>query len=382
MDKIVVKIGNLFESHAQTFVNTVNTVGVMGKGVALEFRKRFPDMFKDYVRRCESRQVRMGEPYLFKTLVPPWILNFPTKEHWRSVSNIADIERGLRYLKAHYKEWGIESLAVPPLGCGEGQLEWRVVGPTLYRGLRALDIQVELYAPFGTPHEELRPEFLAEGGIAPSSNGYRIAPAWIALVEVLSKIEREPFRWPLGRVGFQKLTYFGTVSGIPTGLQYRRASFGPFAADLKRHITALVNNGLIEEERVGNMFMVHPGRTFEDARRAYSADLSRFSDAIDRVTDLMLRMNTDQAELAATVHYAANELKHQEEAVSERDVLGAVLEWKKRRKPSLEMAEVASAIRHLNLLNWIEVEPDRSLLPDDGDMSNLHADRQLTLSLT
>src|SRR5437667_2509521 len=150
--------GDLFESSAQTLVNTVNCVGVMGKGLALEFKKRFPDMYEDYVRRCAAGQVRLGEPYLFRALLPPWILNFPTKDHWRSVSRLADIVAGLTYLERHYRAWGIESLAVPALGCNNGGLEWRVVGPTLYRHLSQLEIPVELYAPLGTPQVQLRQE--------------------------------------------------------------------------------------------------------------------------------------------------------------------------------------------------------------------------------
>jgi len=158
---VKILVGDLFESKCQALVNTVNTVGIMGKGVALEFKKRFPDMFEDYVKRCSEGKVKLGEPYLYKRLTPPWILNFPTKEHWRSVSNISDILRGLNYLEQHYKEWGITSIALPPLGCGHGQLEWKIVGPTLYRYIKALDIPVELYAPLGTPPEELTPEFLS-----------------------------------------------------------------------------------------------------------------------------------------------------------------------------------------------------------------------------
>src|SRR5206468_3390836 len=104
------------ESKAQTLVNTVNTVGVMGKGVALEFKKRFPEMYADYSRRCARHEVELGRPYLFKQLVGPWILNFPTKDHWRSLSKLTDIIEGLEYLHDHYKQWGITSLAVPPLG--------------------------------------------------------------------------------------------------------------------------------------------------------------------------------------------------------------------------------------------------------------------------
>ena len=97
-------MGDMFKSKAQTLVNTVNCVGIMGKGVALEFKKRFPDMFEDYVKRCDAKQVRLGRLYLFKRMFPPWILNFPTKDHWRSVSRLQDIVEGLRYLQLNYKK--------------------------------------------------------------------------------------------------------------------------------------------------------------------------------------------------------------------------------------------------------------------------------------
>ena len=144
-----VLIGNLFETNAQTLVNTVNCVGVMGKGIALEFKQRFPEMYKDYVERCNRKQVRLGEPYIFRSLFPPHIINFPTKDHWRSVSRLSDIVRGLAYLEEHYLDWGVTSLAVPPLGCGSGGLEWKIVGPTLARYLQQLDVPVYLFAPLG-----------------------------------------------------------------------------------------------------------------------------------------------------------------------------------------------------------------------------------------
>ncbi|MBU1298378.1 MAG: macro domain-containing protein, partial [Bacteroidetes bacterium] len=157
-----VLIGDIFNSKAQTLVNTVNTVGIMGKGLALEFKKRFPDMFQEYVQQCKKGDIKLGKPYLYKTLLPPWILLFPTKENWRSVSKLSAIETGLEYLKENYKKWGITSIAVPPLGCGLGELEWNIVGRTLYHHLMELDIPVEMYAPFNTPHVQLTPEYLGK----------------------------------------------------------------------------------------------------------------------------------------------------------------------------------------------------------------------------
>ncbi len=139
--------GDLFLSDAQTIVNTVNTVGVMGKGVALEFRKRFPEMFQDYRRRCKQGEVKLGQPYLYKEKGIPYILNFPTKDHWRSQSQLKDVVHGLEYLKQHYAKWGISSLAVPALGCGLGGLEWRIVSSVLIENLKQLEIPVKLYSP-------------------------------------------------------------------------------------------------------------------------------------------------------------------------------------------------------------------------------------------
>lgn len=219
MKDVKVLIGDIFKSKAQTLVNTVNCVGIMGKGLALEFKKRFPDMFKDYESRCRKSDVQLGKPYLYKLLIPPWILLFPTKDHWRSVTNIKDIKEGLNYLETNYRNWGITSLAVPPLGCGLGQLDWKIVGRTLYRHLAKLDIPVELYAPPGTPNAELTEEFLempvsaqleGVGKARPSD----IEPGYIVLVEVLNRLEQIPYHHPIGHVAFQKLAYFGMALGL------------------------------------------------------------------------------------------------------------------------------------------------------------------------
>src|SRR5712691_7105467 len=144
-DMMKILVGDLFESSAQTLVNTVNCVGVMGKGVALEFKKRFPDMYADYQRRCDRGEVRLGRPYLYRTLIPPHVLNFPTKSDWRAAARLEDIVDGLEYLEAHYKEWGITSMAFPPLGCGHGGLDWSIVGPTLFQHLSSFDVPIQLF---------------------------------------------------------------------------------------------------------------------------------------------------------------------------------------------------------------------------------------------
>jgi O-acetyl-ADP-ribose deacetylase (regulator of RNase III)/uncharacterized protein YwgA len=372
---IRVRVGDLFESRAQTLVNTVNCVGVMGKGVALEFRNRFTRMYADYVERWRAGQVRLGEPYLYKDLVGPWVLNFPTKDHWRSVSRLSDIEAGLEHLERHYREWGITSLAVPPLGCGHGGLEWRVVGPTLYRYLARLDIPVELYAPHGTPERELTSEFLASARTASlvgeePLNG-RIRPAWIALVAILHKVTKEPYHWPVGRTAFQKLAYFATVAGLPTGLAYTRGSYGPFSPNVKPLITSLVNQGLLKEQKVGNMIRVRPGPTFRDAVQLIrSEDVEAWKPIVERVVDLMLRMQQQDAEIAGSVHFEAESQSHERKRrPTELEVFEGVKRWKARRRPPLPEDRLKGAVRHLNLLGWIDLEPSPELEPEEEELA-------------
>jgi O-acetyl-ADP-ribose deacetylase (regulator of RNase III)/uncharacterized protein YwgA len=378
-----VLVGDILQSKAQTLINTVNCVGVMGKGIALEFKKHFPEMFQDYVERCERKEVKPGVPYLYKTLLPPQIVNFPTKDHWKSVSRIADIEHGLRLLLNHYKAWGITSLAIPPLGCGNGQLEWTTVGPLIYRHTSQLDVPVELYAPYGTPPRELTLEFLSQNSAAVQHGNRRtvqsaINPAWVGLVEILYRIEAQPYHWPTGRIMFQKLAYVATREGLPTGFVYQKGSFGPFSRDLKNAETKLVNNNLLQEERHGAMFVVKTGPNFERVRKEFEVALDKWLPIVEKTTDLFMRVNTDQAEVIATVMFAADSLKEETHSVpSEVEVFEAVSKWKQKRRPPLDETTVASTIRNLGMLRWLDVKPDISLhVPDEESIvpGNLDSD--------
>lgn len=359
-------VGDLFESEAQTLVNTVNTVGVMGKGIALEFRRRFPEMHREYVRLCDEGKVQLGRPYLWATILPPWVLNFPTKKHWRSPARLTDIIAGLRYLELHYREWGIKSLAVPPLGCGQGGLEWRVVGPTLYQHLLRLEIPVDLYAPFETPAEELGHEFLSQPIAVAAGASLKLSPAAVALADIVARVRSERHHYPVGRIGFQKLAYFATEAGIPTGLQFVQSSYGPFAPDVKRMQSRLQNNGVLVEQENGSMLMSVPGPTLEAARQAYSGWLTQWDIQMDRVADLLLRMDGRQAEVAATIHFASKKLAAQSgHRPSELDVLTFVRQWKQRRNPPIKEHEYGSAIRYLNALGWLDIEHSPDLpMPD------------------
>jgi uncharacterized protein YwgA len=233
--------------------------------------------------------------------------------------------------------------------------------------LNQLDIPVELYAPYGTPHEELQPEFLDQEPVdtfndKAKQSSEKVKPAWVAVVEILSRLEQEPYHWPVGRTTFQKIVYIATQEGLPTGLHYQKSSFGPFPPELKGVITRLVNNGLIREEQLGRMFAVKVGPTFGDARKAYMSDLIKWESIIDKTSDLFMRMQTRQSEVVATVLFAANVVANRKkEQPSEKEVLTEVMEWKQRRRPKLDDKEVAYTIRNLAALSWLKVKPSPDL---------------------
>jgi len=359
--------GNIFDSQAQTLVNTVNCVGIMGKGLALEFKKRFPDMFQEYQNICKRQELQLGKPYLYKSLIPPWILNFPTKGHWRAVSRVEDIVKGLEYLVEHYKEWGITSLAIPPLGCGQGQLEWDTVCPVLTHYLSLMDIPVEIYAPWDIPERKIQLEFLnkkTKNTLPEKTKAglYELNSAWVIIVEILNRIEQQPYHWPVGRTTFQKIAFVATKEGIPTGLNYQKASYGPFAPELKKHITRMVNNGLIEEEPLGKMFKVKTGSTFENIRKKYIKEIEKLDKIINKIVDLFMRIKTDQAEITATVLFATDELKaEKKEEPTETEVMDYVMKWKERRRPPVNKEAVASTIRNLAVLDWLKVKPSMDM---------------------
>lgn len=159
--------GNLFDSHMQTLVNAVNTAGTMGKGIAREFKERYPAMFAEYVRRCESGELDVGSPYLYRG-TEHWVLNFVTKRHYRHPSRIQYIQIGLANLRDNYGHWGIQSLALPALGCGYGGLEWAEVRPLMQQYLGDLTIPIEIYAPLDDAHPPQSGQKGKHGPVQPS----------------------------------------------------------------------------------------------------------------------------------------------------------------------------------------------------------------------
>lgn len=139
---IIYSEGTVFNAPVKTIVNTVNCKGVMGAGIALEFKLRFPEMFEDYVERCKNDQMKLGKPVLYEYSDDTWIMNFPTKGHWRFPSKIQWIEQGLQYFRDNYRVRNIESIAFPKLGTSNGGLDWKEVKTIMEKYLSDLDINV------------------------------------------------------------------------------------------------------------------------------------------------------------------------------------------------------------------------------------------------
>ena len=152
-DMIELAQGNLLEADAEALVNTVNCVGFMGKGIALQFKQAWPENFRAYERACHTHEVQPGKMFVVPTgrmMNPKYIVNFPTKRHWRGASRIEDIRAGLKALVQEVKRLGIQSIAVPPLGCGNGWLNWWEVRPMIEQALQAVpDVRVLLFEPRG-----------------------------------------------------------------------------------------------------------------------------------------------------------------------------------------------------------------------------------------
>ncbi|WP_238392797.1 macro domain-containing protein [Buttiauxella sp. 3AFRM03] len=152
--------GDILRADAEAIVNTVNCVGVMGRGLALQFKKTWPENFKAYAIACKKNEVHPGKMFIFETgqlTNPRFIINFPTKRHWKGSSKIEDIDSGLVSLAGDIQKMGIKSIAIPPLGAGLGGLDWSVVCEKIKHAMQPLsDVHVFIYEPSGAPQNDKR----------------------------------------------------------------------------------------------------------------------------------------------------------------------------------------------------------------------------------
>ncbi|MGR4895161.1 macro domain-containing protein [Stenotrophomonas sp. LARHCG68] len=234
MNEIVFKTGDMFASSAEALVNTVNCVGVMGKGVALEFKRRWAENYKFYKRACDRRELRPGAVLvfdrgdLFGSEGARYLVNFPTKDHWRSKSKLEYIDSGLDSLVSEIRRLSITSIALPPLGCGNGGLDWAVVRPLMQRKLSALDgVRVEIYGPLVDATD---PEYIDV--VARMTRGRALYLKAIASLE-------PRFGGSIDRLSLQKIAYFLQNFGVPLNLEFRNSLYGPYSESLKKALIKL-----------------------------------------------------------------------------------------------------------------------------------------------
>ncbi len=354
-------IGDLFESHCQCLVNTVNCVGVMGKGLALEFKKRYPENYADYVSRCARGEVKPGLPYFYKEK-DRLILNFPTKDHWRMPSRLSEVEMGLDWFASQFMERGLKSIAFPPLGCGNGGLDWKDVGPLMYRKLRGLPIEIEIYAPYGTSTKLLGEAFLSGAEPISEAVGAKkgIRPSWLLILEAIKELNERKYALNVGRVIYQKICYIMTSLELDTGFLFKKSSYGPFSLDAKNALGALANANLLSERRLGDMIQIEVSKSFRLDRNRYTSEEISI---LDKTVDLFARVHsTAQAEIIGTVVYAFHELSSTLESVDDASLFAYVGEWKPNWMKE-KRSELLSAMYFLKLNGFISL-----VVPNDSKL--------------
>lgn len=227
---------------------------------------------------------------------------------------------------------------------------------TADRGYRR--VRVDRHAASGHSASKEDPQ-IDQGWVA--SGNKPINPGWVALAEIVARISREEYHWPIRRKTFEMIAYFATESGIPTGLRYVRGGQGPYSRGLRELWARLLEDGFLREEKEGRAVLL-PGPRHPDAVRVHNADIDRLSQIIDRVADLFLRLRPQLAALTAMIHFAARELTERGGGKpAEAEVLDEVVRWKQRRRPSPKDPDIASTIRGLNILGWISARPSLDL---------------------
>lgn len=233
------KNGDILQDESEALVNTVNCVGVMGRGIALQFKNAFPDNFTAYAKACKNKEVKPGQMFVYETnklTNPRIIINFPTKRHWRGNSRIEDIESGLDALAETLNQYQIQSIAIPPLGSGLGGLEWAIVKPLIEKKLKPIkNVQITIYEPQGAPDTEI---------MAHSKSIPAMTPGRAALVELMDRYLAgllDPF---VTLLEVHKLLYLMQEAGEQLNLRFKKGPYGPYAENL-RHVLNEIEGHLV-----------------------------------------------------------------------------------------------------------------------------------------
>jgi O-acetyl-ADP-ribose deacetylase (regulator of RNase III) len=350
------KTGNILEEDVEALVNTVNCVGFMGRGIALQFKKAWPENFKAYAAACRRREVEPGRMFVFDTgrlTNPRYIINFPTKRHWRGKARIGDIEAGLKALVEDVRRRNIHSIALPPLGAGLGGLDWAEVRPRIEAAMRELPgVRVVVFEPAGTPAlpRSVRREIP------------KMTPGRAALVGLMERYLGgllDPF---ISLLEVHKLMYFMQEAGEPLRLRFTKGPYGPYAENL-RHMLSEIDGYYISGYGFGGdapdkVLELVPGAV-DDARRTL-AERPKTGQRFERVARLVEGFESPFGlELLATVHWL---VKHERvgrpdgQAAFEDEVTKRFYEWADRKR-QFTPEQVRLAARVLRDEGWIGQQP-------------------------
>jgi len=347
---IEIATGNLLEAHAEALVNTVNTVGVMGKGIALQFKKAFPTNFKAYESACDRGELQTGNVLvvpLGQLTDPKFIINFPTKAHWRADSKLEHIEKGLVALVEEVKSRGIQSIAIPPLGCGNGGLAWSQVRPLIEAAFAPLaDVRVLLFEPNAVASRRK----MVDNTKRPNMTQGRAA-----VLCLMSRYLVPGYLYRLSMLEVQKLAYFMQEAGENLKLKFEKAPYGPYADDLRkvlRHIDGHFIEGYGDGEKANKPDT--PIKPLADARNEaerFLMENNQTQERFSRVTKLIDGFETSYGmELLSTVHWVMKESQ-----LAAEDVGVAVTEvqsWNDRKKKLLAVDHIQLAWNRLKEQDW------------------------------
>jgi len=338
--------GNLLEAEAEALVNTVNCVGFMGKGIALQFKQAWPENFEAYAKACKGGEVRPGRMFIWETgrmINPKFIINFPTKRDWRGKSRIEDIKSGLRALIVDVRRLGIRTIAVPPLGCGNGGLDWRAVRPLIEAAFTEVpSVEVFLYSPDGAPEPRAMPV---------NTKRPDMTPARALFIKLMNQYGALNYRRTLLEI--QKLGYFLQESGEPLRLRFEAGLYGPYAVNLNKVLELMEGHfirGYGDSQKPDAEIELLPGavEAADDFLVDYPESVSRLSG----VSELIQGFETPYGmDLLSTVHWVCT---HGETKASTPDTaVEAVHGWNERKRDMFRQDHIHVAYNRLKELSWI-----------------------------
>ncbi|WP_013324669.1 type II toxin-antitoxin system antitoxin DNA ADP-ribosyl glycohydrolase DarG [Gloeothece verrucosa] len=345
------KQGNLLEADTEALVNTVNTVGVMGKGIALQFKQAYPENFRAYKKACDAQQVKPGQMFIFvanSLFNPKYIINFPTKTHWRGKSKLEDIETGLKALIEEVKQLEIKSIAVPPLGCGNGGLDWAEVKPMIVGAFAQLpEVKVIIFEPIGTPVSDKMQVNTAK----PEMTRAR------ALLIRLLELYNIP-GYSLTKLEIQKLAYFLQEAGEPLKLRYVKDQFGPYADNLNHVLQRLDGHyirGYGDRSQKSQMYVLPEG---SEAAHQFLEQDPDANIRLERVSNLIFGFETPYGmEMLATVHWVAIQ-EDTQAAIDPECAICRVQQWSERKRNIFKPNHLRKAWERLHQQNWLSNSND------------------------